>query len=82
MTFGNASLFDGYALHGTRSSSFFSTISIASVIAVLGIGMFALPAGILGSGFVEELGRNRDTNSCPQCGHHQVEVSTSPSVDD
>ncbi|KKL47052.1 hypothetical protein LCGC14_2339390, partial [marine sediment metagenome] len=28
---------------------------IASVIAILGIGMFALPTGILGAGFVEEL---------------------------
>ncbi len=38
---------------------------LAGVMAVLGIGMFALPAGILGSGFVEEMGRR----TCPQCGH-------------
>ena len=28
-------------------------------IAVLGIGMFALPAGILGSGFMDDLGQRR-----------------------
>lgn len=27
----------------------------AGIIAVLGIGMFALPTGILGAGFVEEI---------------------------
>jgi voltage-gated potassium channel len=42
----------------------------ASLIAVLGIGMVALPAGILGSGFVSELGSRRrtDARSCPHCG--------------
>ena len=38
---------------------------LAGVMAVLGIGLFALPAGILGSGFVDELDRNR---VCPHCG--------------
>ena len=32
---------------------------LAGVIAILGIGLFALPAGILGSGFVEEMNRKR-----------------------
>jgi voltage-gated potassium channel len=32
---------------------------IAGVIAVLGIGLFALPAGILRSGFLEELQHRR-----------------------
>ncbi|MFH1616153.1 MAG: ion transporter [Planctomycetota bacterium] len=42
---------------------------IASVIAILGIGMFALPTGILGSGFVEELDRYRQAPTrCPHCG--------------
>jgi voltage-gated potassium channel len=42
----------------------------ASLIAVLGIGMVALPAGILGSGFVSELGSRRraSARSCPHCG--------------
>ncbi len=41
---------------------------MASIIAVLGIGMFALPTGILGSGFVEELDKNKKARTCPHCG--------------
>ena len=43
----------------------------ASLIAILGIGMFALPTGILGAGFVEEIRRRRPVSSqrrCPNCG--------------
>ena len=40
----------------------------ASVIAVLGIGMFALPTGILGAGFVEAVQKNRRPSACPHCG--------------
>ena len=32
---------------------------LGAVVALLGIGMFALPAGLLGAAFVEELGRER-----------------------
>jgi len=43
---------------------------IGSFIAMLGIGMFALPAGILGSGFVEELSneKGQSITQCPHCG--------------
>lgn len=41
---------------------------MASVIAVLGVGMFALPTGILGAGFVEKLDRRRKPTKCPHCG--------------
>lgn len=43
---------------------------IAGVIAILGIGLFALPAGILGSGFLEELQQRRRSGVrvCPHCG--------------
>lgn len=51
---------------------------LGSVIAVVGIGMFALPAGLLGAAFVEELGKARKTrdaapsliapHACPHCG--------------
>ena len=42
---------------------------IAAVIAVLGIGMFALPAGILGAGFVEALQKEESApRRCPHCG--------------
>ena len=41
----------------------------ASVISVLGIGMFALPTGILGAGFVEAIERHKKPASvCPHCG--------------
>ena len=42
---------------------------LASVLAVLGVGLFALPAGILASGFSEEMDPSRSTFSCPECGH-------------
>lgn len=51
---------------------------LAAVIAVLGIGMIALPAGILGSGFVEEIQSERDEELptiCPHCGR---DVRTEP----
>lgn len=42
---------------------------LGTTIAVLGIGMFALPAGILGSGFLEEVQRRRgNPRVCPHCG--------------
>ena len=43
---------------------------LGSIVAVLGIGLFALPAGILGSGFVELLqGKKRRAGAkCPHCG--------------
>lgn len=53
---------------------------LGSVVAILGIGMFALPAGLLGGAFMEEMGRARrqareqrasgvpdTTTHCPHC---------------
>ncbi len=41
----------------------------ASVIAILGIGMFALPTGILGAGFVEAIQKKKTgSRKCPHCG--------------
>ncbi len=41
-----------------------------AIIAVLGVGMFALPTGILGAGFVDEVQRAKEGDStCPQCGY-------------
>ena len=47
--------------------------TIGAIIAILGIGMFALPAGILGAGFTEELEKMRQNKEdelthCPHCG--------------
>lgn len=55
---------------------------LGSIVAILGIGMFALPAGLLGATFVEELqkarrlgreqrvteGHHPDAPHCPHCG--------------
>lgn len=42
---------------------------LGAIIAILGIGMFALPAGILGSGFIEEIQkRSGNKVQCPHCG--------------
>jgi voltage-gated potassium channel len=43
---------------------------MGGVIAVLGVGIFALPTGILASGFAEELQRRRrrEPTICPHCG--------------
>ncbi len=42
---------------------------IGAVISILGIGMFALPAAILGSGFIEEIQkRKKKSITCPHCG--------------
>lgn len=41
---------------------------IGSVVAILGIAVFALPTGILGAGFVEELSRDKRATRCPHCG--------------
>ena len=40
----------------------------ASFMAMLGIGMFALPAGLLGAGFVEVIQSRKRPKTCPHCG--------------
>lgn len=40
----------------------------ASVVALLGIGMFALPTGIIGAGFVEAIQKRKGPYVCPHCG--------------
>lgn len=39
---------------------------LAAVVAVLGIGLFALPTGILGAGFVEEIEKRRGRLAAPK----------------
>ena len=42
---------------------------LGTIISILGIGMFALPAGILGSGFIEEWQKRTGKPAlCPHCG--------------
>ena len=40
---------------------------LGGIVAILGIGLFALPASILASGFIEE--SSYETKYCPDCGH-------------
>ncbi len=40
----------------------------AGVIALLGIGLFALPAAILASGFLEQAAEAAELDYCPHCG--------------
>ena len=43
---------------------------LGGAIALIGVGVFALPAGILASGFSEEIAHRRwKNNACPNCGH-------------
>lgn len=41
---------------------------LASVIAITGIGLVALPTGILSSGFMEEI-TSKEAKKCPNCGY-------------
>lgn len=42
---------------------------LEAIIALLGIGLFATPAGILASGFAQEIQqRQRKSRICPHCG--------------
>jgi voltage-gated potassium channel len=41
---------------------------LGGLIALIGIGLFALPAGILAGGFSEELARPKKKRQCPHCG--------------
>ncbi|MDR3611260.1 MAG: ion transporter [Ignavibacteriaceae bacterium] len=44
---------------------------LAAIVSILGIGLFALPTGILGAGFVEEFHKShskQEKKTCPHCG--------------
>ena len=48
---------------------------IGSIVVILGIGLFALPTGVLASGFAEVLTRRKEEQKkagmiCPHCGRH------------
>jgi voltage-gated potassium channel len=55
---------------------------LAGIVALLGIGLFAIPTGILGAAFLEDQQRESATLSCPHCGREltsQGSVGPSPS---
>jgi voltage-gated potassium channel len=42
---------------------------VSGLIAVLGIGLVALPTGIVSAGFIEKIGKNKnESKKCPHCG--------------
>jgi voltage-gated potassium channel len=48
---------------------------LSAVIALLGIGLVAVPTGIISSGFIEQLSEEKehkhsDMSYCPYCGHY------------
>ena len=43
---------------------------LGGIISVLGLGLVALPTGILASGFAEEVQHKRSNRICPHCGKH------------
>lgn len=60
---------------------------IASIVALIGVGLFALPAGFLASGFIEEVNRRKEeqdrecqqqesstSRTCPHCGKELKEI--------
>lgn len=51
---------------------------MGAVIAIIGISMFALPTGILASGFVDEIeqGRKAKELTCPNCGVIIISIDT------
>jgi voltage-gated potassium channel len=54
---------------------------LAACIAVCGVGLFAIPAGILGSGFVEKyLAQRQLRKTCPHCGKSLDEPAASDAV--
>jgi voltage-gated potassium channel len=47
---------------------------LGGIIAILGIGLVAIPSGIMAAGFIEEIRKEREQNNskhfCPYCGNH------------
>ena len=53
--------------------------ALGAIIALLGIAIFALPAGIIASGFTEELDRRRRGDQyCPHCGEQVDDLDHEP----
>ncbi|MGZ4904941.1 MAG: ion transporter [Halobacteriota archaeon] len=52
---------------------------LAAVISLMGIALFALPAGILGSGFFDEIQRKREATGCSDT-HPLTGCSNTPSL--
>ncbi|MGB5101433.1 MAG: ion transporter [Methanothrix sp.] len=60
---------------------------IGSIVVLLGIGLFALPTGVLASGFAEVLARRKEEKMmhkyrCPHCGRYIGDLACSAEPDD
>ncbi len=60
---------------------------IGSVVVILGIGLFALPTGVLASGFAEVLAKSKEEQKrrkmrCPHCGRYIGELTGNSGTDD
>lgn len=53
---------------------------LGSVIAIFGIGMFALPTGVLGAAFLEEIRAEKEPKVCPHCGKAPVHICDEESL--
>ena len=42
---------------------------LSGIIALLGIGIVALPTGIISSAYIEEVQKRKNTCECPKCGY-------------
>jgi len=38
------------------------------MVAILGVGLFALPSGIIAAGFIGEIRSKKERSVCPHCG--------------
>jgi voltage-gated potassium channel len=47
---------------------------LGGVIAIIGIGLFALPTGILASGFSDEISRSKQHDVCSTCGQKTIKI--------
>lgn len=54
---------------------------LGALMAVLGVGMFALPAGIIGSGFAEEIARQREAAKLTRCPHCHGDLDQAPKAE-
>ena len=60
---------------------------IGSIVVILGIGLFALPTGVLASGFAEVLAKRKEEQKmqkfrCPHCGRYIGDLACSAGPDD
>ncbi len=59
---------------------------IGSIAVILGIGLFALPTGVLASGFAEMLAKRKEGQKkagtiCPHCGRRMGDAADRSEID-